>query len=99
MGVGVIGLKTILGDVLGSMGADSNFGKKASLVYGRLMDIVLKLDHIEVEETGKEYLNLHELNLDKRLSEKFEVLRIVWGEMADPIEIQQKDWNSIVDAI
>ena len=85
--MGIIGLKTILADVLGGEGGDSNFGKKASLVYGRLMDTVLKLDHIEVEETGKEYLNLHELNLDKRLSEKFEVLRIVWGDMADPVEV------------
>lgn len=31
----------------------SNFVKKGQLVYGRLIDVVFKLDHIDAEDTGK----------------------------------------------
>ena len=31
---------------------------KATLIYGRLLDIVFKLDHIDADDTGKEYLNM-----------------------------------------
>jgi len=57
MCVAVIALQIFFGGMLASSG-DGTFVKKATLVYGRLLDIVFKLDHIDCEDTGKEYLNL-----------------------------------------
>jgi hypothetical protein len=99
MCIGVIGLKAFLSDVIGIAPADPTLGKKAMLVYGRLLDVIFKLDHIGADETGKEFLNIHELGTDKRLGEKYEVIRAIWSDMVDPLEMQQKDWNSVVDAI
>jgi hypothetical protein len=45
------------------------------------------LDHIGAEETGKEFLNVNELNTEKRLAEKLEVIKVVWLDMADPLEL------------
>jgi hypothetical protein len=37
---------------------------------------------------------------DKRLSEKFEVLAMLWSEdESAPGAIQNKDWNSVMDAV
>jgi hypothetical protein len=44
------------------------------LVYGRLLDIIIKLDSIEGKETGDQYLNLEELNLDTRLNQKYSAI-------------------------
>jgi len=73
--------------------------KKATLIYTRLIDIVFKLDHIDAEDIGKEYLNMQELVIDKRLNEKYEKIKIIWSDFADPEQIQSIDWNSILDAI
>ena len=99
MGIGVMALKAILVDIIGMGSGGSNFGKKTTLIYHRLLDIIFKLDHIECGESGKEYLNMTDLVIDKRLNEKYEVLRIVWSQMGDPGEMQSKDWSSILDAI
>lgn len=53
------------------------------MIYGRLLDIVFKLDHIDAEDTGKQYLNLQDLVIDKRLNEKFEVIKIIWDENSE----------------
>ena len=73
--------------------------KKATLIYGRLLEIIFKVDHIDSEDNGKQYLNLGDLVTDKRLGEKFEVIQIIWSEVADPDAVQSKDWNSLFDAI
>lgn len=57
-----------------SLQANANFSKKAQLIYGRLLDMVFKLDHIDAEDTGKQYLNMSDLVIDKRLNEKFGVI-------------------------
>lgn len=51
MSYAVIALKVMIGDLVGAVGP--NFSKKAQLIYGRLLDIIFKVDHIEAEETGK----------------------------------------------
>lgn len=61
--------------------------------------MVFKLDHIDAEDTGKQYLNMADLVIDKRLNEKYEVIKIIWSDSADPDIIQSKDWSSIMDAI
>ena len=61
--------------------------------------MVFKIDHIDAEDTGKQYLNMSDLVIDKRLNEKFGVIKIIWQEDADPDIVQSKDWNSIMDAI
>jgi len=73
----------ILGGVIEG-NVNHNFIKKATLVYGRLIDIVFKLDHVDADDTGKEYLNLGDLVTDKRFSEKFETIRIIWSDQ-DPL--------------
>lgn len=55
-----------------------NFTRKAQLIYGRLLDMVFKLDHIDAEDNGKQYLNMADLVIDKRLNEKYSVIQIIW---------------------
>jgi len=95
MCVAVIALQVFFGGVIMGSG-NSTFIKKATLVYGRLLDIVFKLDHIDSEDTGKEYLNLADLVTDKRLMEKYEKIRAIWSENFDPTST---DWNSLLDAV
>jgi hypothetical protein len=58
MSYGIVALKVLIGDLMGASKTNPNFSKKSQLIYGRLMDIVFKVDHIEVEDTGNQYLNL-----------------------------------------
>jgi hypothetical protein len=85
MCVAIVALKVWIGQILGGGGAQQqNFIKKATLIYGRLSDIVFKLDHIDAEDIGKEYLNMQELVIDKRFNEKYEVIKIIWQDVSDP---------------
>jgi len=57
----VVALKVMMGELFVSPGNaqnNSTFLKKGQLVYGKLIDVVFKLDHIDAEDTGKQYLNL-----------------------------------------
>lgn len=87
------------GLVDGAAKVNTTFVNKCRLSYGRLLDIVFKLDHIEAEETGKEYLNLGDLRTDNRLNEKYEVIKVIWADGVDLEIIMNKDWNSLLDAI
>jgi len=51
-----VALRVIMGGAQG--GNMSNFVKKTALIYGRLLDVVFKVDHIDSEDNGKEYLNI-----------------------------------------
>lgn len=42
---------------------------------------------------------MQDLVIDKRLSDKFDVIKIIWSDAADPDIVQGKDWNSIMDSI
>lgn len=100
MCIATIALKVLIGDILGVTGQNnSEFGKKATLIYGRLLDIVFKIDHIDAEDTGNEFINMKDLVLDKRLNEKYEVIMMIWSDHSDPEQIQSKDWSSLLDAI
>lgn len=100
MCVGIIAVQIFLGGVIeGGASVKQTFVKKATLIYGRLLDIVFKLDHIDCEDSGKEYLNMVELVTDKRLMEKYDTIRVIWSEVADPAQIQSKDWSSVLDAV
>jgi hypothetical protein len=48
---------------------------------------VFKLDHIDAEDTGREYLNMQDLVIDKRLTEKYDVISMIWSDGADPMGI------------
>lgn len=99
MCVGIIALQVLIGGLIeGGQSVNHNFVKKTTLVYGRLLDIVFKIDHINVDDSGKEYLNLVELQTDKRLLEKFDVIKVIWSDVADST-VASRDWNSIMDAI
>lgn len=98
MSYAIMAVRTLIADLVGAV--DPNFAKKAQLIYGRLLDVVFKLDHIDVEDTGKQYLNLADLVVDKRLAEKFEVVRMLWSDDAtDAAAIQDKNWGGVLDAI
>jgi len=85
MCIAIVALKVLIGQIIGGGGAQQqNFIKKATLIYGRLIDIVFKLDHIDAEDIGKEYLNMQELVIDKRFNEKYEVIKIIWQDVSDP---------------
>jgi hypothetical protein len=88
MCVAVIALQVFLGGMIeGGASLNSTFIKKATLVYGRLLDIIFKLDHVDSEDNGKEFLNMGELVTDKRLLEKYDVIRIIWSDIGDPEQI------------
>jgi len=40
-----------------------------------------------------------DLVIDKRLNDKYDVIKIIWSDAADPDLVQSKDWNSIMDSI
>ena len=40
---------------------------KCKLIYWRLLDIIFKLDSIDGQDNGGDYLNLNELGTDTRL--------------------------------
>ena len=85
MCIAIVALKVIIGGVIeGGSAINQNFVKKATLIYGRVLEIIFKIDHIDSEDNGKQYLNLADLVTDKRLSEKFDVIKIIWSEVADP---------------
>jgi hypothetical protein len=50
---------------------DDEVSAKAKMIYWRLIDIVLKLDHIDGKNNGIEYLNLNELGTHTHLASKF----------------------------
>lgn len=85
MCIAIVALKVIIGGIIeGGSAINQNFVKKATLIYGRILEIIFKIDHIDSEDNGKQYLNLADLVTDKRLSEKFDVIKIIWSEVADP---------------
>jgi len=55
MCLATVALKVIMS---GGQGGNSNFSRKSTLIYGRLLDIVFKVDHIDSEDDGKQYLNI-----------------------------------------
>ena len=88
MCLATVALKVLIGDILvEGQAKNATFIHKATLVYGRLLDIVFKLDHIDAEDTGKEYLNMQDLVIDKRLTEKYDVISMIWSDGADPMAI------------
>lgn len=97
----IIALKVLMGDLVTDPTTPNsvNFSKKAQLVYGRLLDMVFKLDHVDAEDTGKQYLNMQDLVIDKRLNDKYAVIQQIWSDEVDPDMIQGKDWNSILNSI
>lgn len=42
---------------------------------------------------------MQELVIDKRFNDKYEVIKIIWSDISDPEQIQEKDWNSVLDAV
>jgi hypothetical protein len=61
MAIGVMAVKTL------SSETSADALKKCKLIYWRLLDIILKLDNIEANDGGSEYLNMGELGTDSRL--------------------------------
>jgi hypothetical protein len=58
---------------------NEDFSNKSKLIYYRLLDLLLKLDHIDLNSVGEEYLNMSELNLDTRLQQKFNSMKSIWS--------------------
>ena len=61
MAYAVITLSALVGN------SNEDLKTKCKLIYWRLVDIILKLDHIEGGQTGEEYLNLDALSTHTRL--------------------------------
>lgn len=74
--------------------------QKTSLIYWRLIDMILKLDNIDGQDNGEEYLDLDDIGTDKKLIKKFENLRTVWiGSLSEVKIARGKDWMSVLEAI
>lgn len=71
--------------------------QKCLLIYGRLFDLIMKIDFIEGNNSGEEYLNIEELNIDSRMSQKFNALSAVWT--GNSSEVQGKDWTSVLESV
>lgn len=101
----VIALKIFVGEVLTSKLGEAKYSseiqwKKCDLIYGKLFSLIFKIDHIGADQSGDDYLNLQELLLDKRLQEKYNVIKEIWvSEELKGEDILRKDWSSILDAI
>lgn len=57
----------------------------------------MKIDFIEGNNSGEEYLNIEELNIDSRMSQKFNALSAVWT--GNSSEVQGKDWTSVLESV
>lgn len=49
--------------------------QKVNLIYGRLMDIVLKIDCVANMDSGDDFLNLETLNTELRLTQKYDKIK------------------------
>ena len=58
----------------------------------------MKIDFIEGKETGEEFLNIEELNIDSRMSQKFNALQSIWRGLDEAGGIE-KDWTSVLEAV
>ncbi|CDW91225.1 UNKNOWN [Stylonychia lemnae] len=73
---------------------------KCKLIYWRILEIIFRIDSIELMENGSEFLNMQELGTDNRLDQKYSSIRVMWER--DPqsqVEPQERDWSSILEAI
>ena len=62
---------------------------KIRQIYWRLLDIVYKIDCIDGQSNGNDFISLQELGTDHKLANKFNVISAsIWGEnssvMANP---------------
>ena len=74
--------------------------QKVGLIYWRLLDVVLKLDNITNTLNGDEYLDEEVNNIDVRLQQKYDSIKVLWsGEEAQRQEASQKSWQSVLEAI
>lgn len=71
---------------------------KSRQIYSRLLDVIFKLDCIEGEGSGTEYIGLQELGTDHKLANKYNVISTaMWGESASPDD--KRDWKSVLEAV
>ncbi len=69
-------------------------------MYYRLLDIIFKLDCIEGEGSGSEYIGLTELGTDHKLSNKFNVIAAaMWADPDQISQLDRRDWLSVLEAI
>jgi hypothetical protein len=48
--------------------------QKCKLIYLRLLDTIMKIDHIANDDDGGDFIDVKQLNTELRLSQKFEVI-------------------------
>jgi len=71
---------------------------KSRQIYSRLLDVIFKIDCIEGEGSGTEYIGLQELGTDHKLGNKYSVISsAMWGEAANPND--KRDWQSVLEAV
>lgn len=71
---------------------------KSRQIYSRLLDVIFKLDCIEGEGSGTEYIGLQELGTDHKLANKYNVISTaMWGESASSDD--KRDWKSVLEAV
>ena len=73
---------------------------KCKLIYMRLLDTIMKMDHIPNGESGDEYIDTKTLNTELRLQQKLETIQTLWTGAAEEIrEAREKSWTSVLEAI
>lgn len=74
--------------------------QKTSLIYWRVIDIILKLDNIDGQDNGQDYIDLEDTGTDKKLIKKFENLRSIWiGSLSEVKIARGQDWMSLLEAV
>lgn len=58
----------------------------------------MKIDFIEGKDSGEEFLNIDELNIDSRMAQKFNALQGVWRGI-DEAGGLEKDWGSVLESV
>jgi len=66
------------------------------LIYWRCYEVIIKLDRIEGRNTGSDFLNEAELNIQGRLANKLESLEHLWKHAAVSEDV---DYGSLLEAI
>ena len=93
-----VSLRTILITTDVDSNQNQSYIEKTSKIYGKLMDLIFKVDHIGAEDLGLEYFNTTEFQFDKRLKEKLNSIKVVFKDITNVGVIRTYDWNSVLEA-
>lgn len=74
--------------------------QKCKLIYLRLLDTIMKIDHIANDDDGGDFIDVKQVNTELRLSQKFESIQVLWnGDKNEIAQAREQSWLSVLEAV